>query len=113
VRWFPLASDRVSRFRVTGLIVNIVPIEVAWDTNSCMSDATAETEDVSQDLNASGLGPAAVAAIGSVALALYYYYVRGDEQRGQFIGLWPATILGMASYLKFNELSRELRSDDD
>lgn len=78
-----------------------------------MSDATAETVDVSQGLDESGLGPAALAAIGSVALALYYYYVRGDEQRGQFIGLWPATILGMASYLKLTEISRQLQSDED
>ena len=69
--------------------------------------------DVSQDLSESGLGPAALAAIGSVLLALYYYYVRGDKQRGQFIGLWPGTILGLASYLKLNEISEQLRSDGD
>ena len=54
-----------------------------------------------------------MAAIGSVALALYYYYVRGDKQRGQFIGLWPGTILGLASYLKLNEISEQRRSDGD
>jgi len=93
--------------------VNIALIDMAADTNSRMSDATTETEDVSQTLGESGPGPAAMAAIGSIALALYYYYVRGDEQRGQFIGLWPATILGMASYLKLTELSRQLQSDED
>ena len=69
--------------------------------------------DVSQDLSESGLGPAALAAIGSVALALYYYYVRDDKQRGQFIGLWPGTILGLASYVKLNEISEQRRSDGD
>lgn len=78
-----------------------------------MSESVAETADVSQDLDESGLGPAVLAAIGSVALALYYYYVRGDKQRGQFIGLWPGTILGLATYIKLNELLQQLRSDGD
>lgn len=62
---------------------------------------------LADELEASGLGPAGLASIGSVALALYYYYVRGDEQRGQFIGLWPATILGFAAYLKLSRQERE------
>ncbi|SDJ34721.1 hypothetical protein SAMN05216226_102238 [Halovenus aranensis] len=56
----------------------------------------------------SGVGPAVMASIGSVALALYYYYVRGEKQRGQFIGLWPATILGLAIYLKLDEIQKLL-----
>ncbi|WP_251328046.1 hypothetical protein [Haloplanus pelagicus] len=61
---------------------------------------------LADELESSGLGPAAFASIGSVALALYYYYVKGDEQRGQFVGLWPATILAMASYLKISRMER-------
>ena len=64
---------------------------------------------LADELEASGLGPAGLASIGSVALALYYYYVRGDKQRGQFVGLWPATILGFAAYLK---LSRQEETSD-
>jgi hypothetical protein len=55
---------------------------------------------LANELESSGFGPAVLASLGSVALALYYYYVKGDEQRGQFVGLWPATILGIATYLK-------------
>ena len=54
-----------------------------------------------------------MAAIGSVALALYYYYVRGDEQRGLFVGLWPATILGLAAYFKLNEIQQLLQETKD
>lgn len=54
-------------------------------------------------------GPAALASVGSVALALYFYYVRGDKQRGQFVGLWPVTILALASYFKLEEISATLR----
>jgi hypothetical protein len=68
---------------------------------------TDEQNALADDLESSGLGPAGLASIGSVALALYYYYVKGDEQRGQFIGLWPATILAMASYLKISRMERD------
>ncbi|WP_026190219.1 hypothetical protein [Halomicrobium katesii] len=59
------------------------------------------------------LGPAALASIASVALALYYYYVRGDKQRGQFVGLWPATILGLAIYRRLGEIETELERHRD
>lgn len=57
------------------------------------------------------LGPAAFASIGSVALALYFYYVRGDKQRGQFVGLWPVTILAFAAYLQLDNI-RDLMDSD-
>ncbi|MBB6646324.1 hypothetical protein [Halobellus ruber] len=57
------------------------------------------------------LGPAALASIGSVALALYFYYVRGDKERGQFVGLWPATILAFAAYLQLDEIRQLVESD--
>jgi hypothetical protein len=74
-----------------------------------MSETTEEaTGTVADEIDESGMGPAAMAAIGSVALALYYYYVRGEKQRGQFVGLWPATILGLAAYLKLDEIKQLL-----
>jgi hypothetical protein len=73
-----------------------------------MSESTDETTGVARELDESGLGPGAMAAMGSVALALYYYYVRGEKQRGQFVGLWPATILGLAVYLKLDQIKRML-----
>jgi hypothetical protein len=73
---------------------------------------TDEKNALADELESSGLGPAALASIGSVALALYYYYVRGDEQRGQFVGLWPATILAMASYLKISRMERDRTNDE-
>lgn len=72
-------------------------------------EATAELAD---DVESS-LGPAALASIGSVGLALYYYYVKGDKQRGQFVGLWPATILGLAVYLKVSEIKSLLAARQD
>jgi len=79
-----------------------------------LKDVSQATDDdstnaLADELEESGLGPAGLASIGSVALALYYYYVRGDEQRGQFVGLWPGTILGFAAYLK---LSQQEQADE-
>ncbi len=79
-----------------------------------MSEATGETTDVlAQEIDDSGLSPAVMASIGSVALALYYYYVRGEKQRGQFVGLWPGTILGLAIYLKLEDIRRLIEQTAD
>jgi hypothetical protein len=73
-------------------------------------ETTIETAD---GIGADGLSPAVLASIGSVALALYFYYVRGDKQRGQFVGLWPVTILALASYFKLEEIKPLLADTDD
>lgn len=62
---------------------------------------------------ADGAEPVVLASLGSVALALYFYYVRGDKQRGQFVGFWPVTILALASYLKLEEIKQMLATGDD
>lgn len=61
-----------------------------------------------KDIDTNGIGPAVLASVASVILALYFYYVRDDKQRGQFIGLWPVTILALASYLKLEEIREAL-----
>jgi len=78
-----------------------------------MSSEETSQGGVAQEIDESGLGPAGLASVGSVALALYYYYVRGDEQRGQFVGLWPATIIGMATYLKLEQVRQHLQETND
>jgi len=79
-----------------------------------VSNSTDEaTGALAQEVEESGLSPAVLASVGSVALALYYYYVRGEKQRGQFVGLWPATILGLAIYLKLDDIKRLLQQTED
>ncbi|WP_423997343.1 hypothetical protein [Halorubrum trapanicum] len=73
-----------------------------------MVDSDDVATEVVDDIDADGLGTAVIASIGSVALALYFYYVRGDKQRGQFVGLWPTTILAVASYFKLEEIRQKL-----
>ena len=43
--------------------------------------------------------PIALAAMGSVALAWFQFYVRKKRTHGLFIGLWAPTLLAMASYV--------------
>ncbi|MFC6721757.1 hypothetical protein [Halovenus amylolytica] len=79
-----------------------------------MSETTEETaEEVLDTIDETGFGLAAWASIASVALALFYYYVRGDKQRGQFVGLWPATILGLAAYLRLGEIKQLLQEAEN
>lgn len=74
-----------------------------------MSESTEETAvGVTDEFDANSLSTAVPAAVGSVALALYFYYVRGDKERGQFIGFWPVTILALASYFKLEDIQQML-----
>ncbi|MFT4949770.1 MAG: hypothetical protein ACI9CA_001911 [Natronomonas sp.] len=79
-----------------------------------VSETTEETAiDTAEEISADGLTPAVLASVGSVALALYFYYVRGDKQRGQFVGFWPVTILALASYFKLEEIKELLAETDE
>lgn len=62
-------------------------------------------------IDTESLGPTVIASMASIGLALYFYYVQGDKQRGQFVGFWPVTILAFASFLKLEEI-KELLNDD-
>lgn len=74
-----------------------------------MADSTDNpVSEAPQQVSTDGLGAAVIASVGSVMLALYFYYVRGDKQRGQFVGLWPTTILALASYFKLEEIRQAL-----
>ncbi len=49
-----------------------------------------------------------VSAVVSVVLSLYVYFVRGEQRRGIFVGLWPSTIIALASYLKLRSVADRL-----
>jgi hypothetical protein len=54
-----------------------------------------------------GRDPIVVAAAGSVLLAWYQYYVRGNREHGLFTGLWPPTMLAFSNAIRLNDLSQE------
>ncbi len=78
-----------------------------------MVDTEETPAEVIDGVGTDGLGTAMIASIGSVALALYFYYIQGDKQRGQFVGLWPATILAVASYFKLEEIKQAVERADE
>lgn len=47
-----------------------------------------------------GMNPAVMASAASVFLSWYLFFVRGDRNRGIFVGLWPPTILAFTSYFE-------------
>jgi hypothetical protein len=53
--------------------------------------------------------PVAVAAVGSVLLSWYKFYIQGDEEGGIFVGLWAPTLLAAASYLQQKDLITRFR----
>ena len=48
--------------------------------------------------------PVATLAAGSVLYSWFNFYVRGNKQRGIFIGLWAPTLLAAASYLQQKDI---------
>lgn len=48
----------------------------------------------------SGMHPAVIASAASVILSWYFFFVKGDQNRGIFVGLWPPTFLAFASYFE-------------
>ncbi|MFC7116438.1 hypothetical protein ACFQH2_17845 [Natronoarchaeum sp. GCM10025703] len=78
-----------------------------------MSETTEGAAETVVEVDENNLDLTVMAAVGSVALALYYYYVRGNKQRGEFIGLWPGTILGLATYIKLGEIKELLQESNE
>lgn len=64
--------------------------------NESMTDRVQET-DVTEMVRSGD--PIALAAMGSVLLAWFQFYVRKNRTHGLFIGLWAPTLLAMASYV--------------
>jgi len=57
-----------------------------------------------------GRDPVVMAAVASVLLSWYQFYVRGNKQHGLFIGLWPPTLLAFSNALRINNISKKVES---
>jgi hypothetical protein len=57
-----------------------------------------------------GRDPVILAAVGSVLLSWYQFYVRGNKEYGLFIGLWPPTLLAFSNAIRINNISRKVES---
>lgn len=70
----------------------------------------ARTEEAVRAAQSTTSDPAVLAAGGSLLLSLYFYFVRGETERGIFVGLWPPTIFAFVSYFRQTEMSNRLDS---
>ncbi|WP_049923286.1 hypothetical protein [Halopiger djelfimassiliensis] len=61
-----------------------------------------------EDVGEQAMGPAFLASAASVALSWYYFFLRGERERGLFVGLWPPTILAFASYFNQRKMRQQL-----
>ncbi|RQG97622.1 hypothetical protein [Natrarchaeobius oligotrophus] len=61
-----------------------------------------------EEVGEQAMGPAFLASAASVGLSWYYFFVRGDRERGLFVGLWPPTILAFASYFNQRKMRQQL-----
>lgn len=57
-----------------------------------------------------GRDPAVIAAVASVLLSWYQFYVRGNKEHGLFIGLWAPTLLSFSNAVRINDISRQVES---
>jgi hypothetical protein len=57
-----------------------------------------------------GRDPVVLAAAGSVLLAWYQYYVRGNKEHGLFIGLWPPTLLAFSNAVNIKKITHKLEN---
>ena len=61
-----------------------------------------------EEVSEQAMGPAFLASAASVGLAWYYFFLRGERERGLFVGLWPPTILAFASYFNQRKMRQQL-----
>ena len=61
-----------------------------------------------EEVSEQAMGPAFLASAASVGLAWYYFFLRGERERGLFVGLWPPTILAFASYFNQRMMRQQL-----
>ncbi|WP_254862578.1 hypothetical protein [Halovivax gelatinilyticus] len=64
--------------------------------------------ETAEEVGQQAMSPALIAAGASVALSWYYFFARGDRERGLFVGLWPPTILAFASYFNQRQMRQRL-----
>ncbi len=63
-----------------------------------------------EEVGEQAMGPAFLASAASVGLAWYYFFLRGERERGLFVGLWPPTILAFASYFNQRKMRKQIES---
>lgn len=69
-----------------------------------------DTEDAREVGMGTERDPIVLAAAGSVLLAWYQFYIRGNKEAGLFIGLWPPTMLAFSNAIRINNIDQKMES---
>jgi hypothetical protein len=54
--------------------------------------------------------PTMIAAVASIGLSWYYFFIKGDRDMGLFVGLWAPTFLTLANYSSMAKVQNQIRS---
>ena len=73
-----------------------------------MATRTQEEDAAVEVAQRTSTDPWIVAAVASVLLSWYEFFVQGNREMGLFVGLWPPTFLAFGSYFKQSRLSNTL-----
>lgn len=73
------------------------------------SETREEVEQMVDSMPLSAGDPVVAAAVGSVLYAWYQFYIKGDAEKGLFIGLWAPTLLAAAGYLQQRDMVRKVK----
>lgn len=76
-------------------------------SRSLGEESTREAEATAKE---SARDPTVMAAVGSIALSWYYYFVKGDREMGLFVGLWAPTLLTLANYSSMAKVQQQIRT---
>lgn len=77
---------------------------------STMQPSQEQADEAKVVARETGTDPAVVAAAASVVLSWYYFFIKGDRQRGIFVGLWPPTIFAFVSYFQQTRMKNRIDS---
>lgn len=58
-----------------------------------------------------GRDPFVLGSMLSIPLSWYYFFVKGDRERGIFVGLWAPTLLAIGSYFRQARMNEMMQSD--
>lgn len=59
-----------------------------------------QTERSSEAAERARSDPFLLASMVSIPLSWYYFFGKGDRERGIFVGLWAPTLLALGSYFR-------------
>lgn len=71
---------------------------------------TEKDSDAADMAKQTGRDPVVLAAIASVGLSWFQFYVRGNKEHALFIGLWAPTLLAFSNSVRLKAISEKVEA---